>query len=209
MVKAFRDVVRWHKFLSNLFEDRLTIARDLLHESGSIFVQIGDENVHRVRALLDEDFGEENNIAQIAVLKTTGVMATSSGLHGAVDYLLWYGKTKAIKFNELITERSEANSSSFNKYINSAGLVFSRSEVSHEDQDQLEKFRFADLLKAGPGAKYEFCMRNILAWREMVGHQARKHEALVKANRVKRSGKFVYFVSKENDFPVSGFQTCG
>ena len=205
MVKAFRDT--WsdgiNSYLTYL-RDRLTIARDLLHESGSIFVQIGDENVHRVRALLDEVFGEENNVAQIAVLKTTGVMATSSGLHGAVDYLLWYGKTKAIKFNELFTERSEANSSSFNKYINSAGLVFSRSEVSHEDQDQLEKFRFADLLKAGPGAKYEFyCEGETFSpGAKWWGTKQENMKRLVKANRVKRSGKFVYFVSKENDFPV-------
>jgi len=72
-VKAFRDTWRdgIHSYLTYL-RDRLTVARDLLTDSGSIFVQIGDENVHRVRALMDEVFGDENFIAQIAFAKTSG-----------------------------------------------------------------------------------------------------------------------------------------
>src|SRR5947199_2369769 len=73
VVKAFRDTWRdgIHSYLTYL-RDRLTVARDLLTESGSIFVQIGSENVHRVRALLDEVFGDGNFIAQIASTKTAG-----------------------------------------------------------------------------------------------------------------------------------------
>jgi adenine-specific DNA-methyltransferase len=72
-VKAFRDTWRdgIHSYLTYL-RDRLTVARDLLADSGSIFVQIGDENVHRVRALMDEVFGDENFCGQISVLKTSG-----------------------------------------------------------------------------------------------------------------------------------------
>src|SRR6202795_2816683 len=71
-VKAFRDTWRdgIHSYLTYL-RDRLTVARDLLKDSGSIFVQIGDENVHRVRAVMDEVFGEDNFISQITVRKTT------------------------------------------------------------------------------------------------------------------------------------------
>ena len=78
-VKAFRDTWRdgIHSYLSYL-RDRLTVARDLLAESGSIFVQIGDENVHRVRALMDEVFGEENHVTTISFAKTSS--ATSSYL---------------------------------------------------------------------------------------------------------------------------------
>ena len=69
-MKAFRDT--WkdgiHSYLTYL-RDRLTVMRDLLTESGSIFVQIGDENVHRVRAVMDEVFGEENFVSQITVAK--------------------------------------------------------------------------------------------------------------------------------------------
>ena len=74
-MKAFRDTWRdgIHSYLTYL-RDRLTVARDLLAESGSIFVQIGDENVHRdKRALIDEVFGEENFVSHIAVAKTTGM----------------------------------------------------------------------------------------------------------------------------------------
>ena len=72
-VKAFRDTWRdgIHSYLTYL-RDRLTVARDLLTDSGSIFVQIGDENVHRVRAVMDEVFGEENCVVQIAFKKTPG-----------------------------------------------------------------------------------------------------------------------------------------
>ena len=73
-VKAFRDTWRdgIHSYLTYL-RDRLTVARDLLTEIGSIFVQIGDENVHRVRALMDEVFGEDNFCRQITFAKTTAV----------------------------------------------------------------------------------------------------------------------------------------
>lgn len=90
-VKAFRDTWRdgIHSYLTYL-RDRLTVARDLLTESGSIFVQIGDENVHRVRALMDEVFGDGNCISQITMAKTAG--STSGLLAGVADYLLWFAK---------------------------------------------------------------------------------------------------------------------
>ncbi|MDP2794305.1 MAG: site-specific DNA-methyltransferase [Sulfurisoma sp.] len=92
-VKAFRDTWRdgIHSYLTYL-RDRLTVARDLLTDSGSIFVQIGDENVHRVRAVMDEVFGEDNVIAQIST-KTSGG-STGVYLPGVVDYVLWYARDK-------------------------------------------------------------------------------------------------------------------
>ena len=86
-VKAFRDTWRdgIHSYLTYL-RDRLTVARDLLTDSGSIFVQIGDENAHRVRALMDEVFGDENHRAVITIKKTSGL---SKGLlPRTLDYLL-------------------------------------------------------------------------------------------------------------------------
>lgn len=97
-VKAFRDT--WkdgiHSYLTYL-RDRLTAMRDLLMESGSIFVQIGDENVHRVRAVLDEVFGEANFVSQIAYQTTTG--RANANLAAASNYILWFAKNKAnLKF---------------------------------------------------------------------------------------------------------------
>lgn len=102
-VKAFRDT--WadgiHSYLTYL-RDRLTVARDLLTESGSVFVQIGDENVHRVRALMDEVFGDENFVADIAALKTTS--ATSDALAGVFDHVLFYARNKsALKYRNLFS----------------------------------------------------------------------------------------------------------
>jgi adenine-specific DNA-methyltransferase len=99
-VKAFRDTWRdgIHSYLSYL-RDRLTIARDLLAESGSIFVQIGDENVHLVRVLLDEVFGSQNCVAQISVKKTSG--ATSENLPVTTDFILFYAKNMpALKYRQ-------------------------------------------------------------------------------------------------------------
>src|SRR6185295_9139563 len=96
--KAFRDTWRdgIHSYLTYV-RDRLTVARDLLTESGSIFVQIGDENVHRVRSLMDEVFGESNHVALISVTKTSS--ASTELLAGVNDFIIWYAKARsAIKY---------------------------------------------------------------------------------------------------------------
>ena len=100
-IKAFRDT--WelgiHSYLTYL-RDRLLTARELLHESGSCFVQISDENVHLVRCLMDEVFGSANFVAQIAFKKTGG--QSSSLIAGVCDYILWYAKkTEVIKYRPL------------------------------------------------------------------------------------------------------------
>lgn len=100
-VKAFRDTWRdgIHSYMTYL-RDRLTVARDLLNESGSIFVQIGDENVHRVRALLDELFGEENCVSQIFFQKTGGL--TPKAISNIGDHILWYARKKdSLKYRQL------------------------------------------------------------------------------------------------------------
>ena len=104
-VKAFRDTWRdgIHSYLTYL-RDRLTVARDLLTESGSVFVQIGDENVHRVRALMDEVFGEENFIVTIKFSKTSGL--GGKFLDETFDYLLWFAKDiNVVKFRRLFLKR--------------------------------------------------------------------------------------------------------
>jgi adenine-specific DNA-methyltransferase len=104
-VKAFRDTWRdgIHSYLTYL-RDRLTVARDLLSDSGSVFVQIGDENVHRVRAVMDEVFGEQNFCGQISFSKTSG--QTSQLLATGVDYLLWFARSRfQVKMRKLFVER--------------------------------------------------------------------------------------------------------
>ena len=113
-VKAFRDTWRdgIHSYLSYL-RDRLTVARDLLTDSGSIFVQIGDENVHRVRVVMDEIFGESNFVSLVSVSKTTGLESADS-IAGAFDYLLWYARDfTRIKYRPLLQPRSAASADRF------------------------------------------------------------------------------------------------
>ena len=105
-VKAFRDTWRdgIHSYLTYL-RDRLVISRDLLADSGSIFVQIGDENVHRVRSLLDEVFGEESFISEVSFVTTGGVK--QNFLASRTDTLLWYGKDRQrTKFRRMFSRKS-------------------------------------------------------------------------------------------------------
>jgi adenine-specific DNA-methyltransferase len=100
-IKAFRDT--WkdgaHSYLTYL-RDRLTVARELLTESGSIFVQIGDENLHRVRMLMDEVFGEQNALSVICIRKTGGQETTH--LPNVSDYIVWYAKDQSrVKYRQL------------------------------------------------------------------------------------------------------------
>ncbi|MCB1899844.1 site-specific DNA-methyltransferase [Cognatazoarcus halotolerans] len=101
MIKAFRDT--WelgiHSYLTYL-RDRLLLARELLHESGSVFVQISDENLHRVRELLDDVFGAANFLGQIVIQKTGGF--TKKTLSLVEDYVIWYAKDKGrVKYREI------------------------------------------------------------------------------------------------------------
>src|SRR5262245_34987409 len=108
-VKAFRDTWRdgIHSYLTYL-RDRVTVARDLLADSGSIFVQIGDENVHRVRAVMDEVFGEENFIAEVSFQTTSSF--TSNMLSRSVDFVLWFAKSyEGAKYRPLDQPKSLAD----------------------------------------------------------------------------------------------------
>ncbi len=115
VIRAFRDTWKHeiHSYLGYL-RDRLVSARALLHDSGSIFIQIGDENVHRVRSLLEEVFGPENFIALITVEKTSS--QTQEYIAPVCDYILWSGKNKSqLKYRALWVERS-AGQAGFSEY---------------------------------------------------------------------------------------------
>jgi adenine-specific DNA-methyltransferase len=104
-IKAFRDTWRYgiHSYLTYL-RDRFQVARDLLHESGSIFVQIGDDKVHVIRELLDEIFGEANFVCQIPFVTTSGF--SSGALDNVYNYICWYGKdASALKFRPFFQSR--------------------------------------------------------------------------------------------------------
>jgi adenine-specific DNA-methyltransferase len=112
-IKAFRDT--WelgiHSYLAYL-RDRFLVSRDLLSVTGSIFVQIGDENLHLVRSLLDEVFGSENFVSLITFKKTTGAGSFAGGttvLASVADYILWYARDRDdVKYRQLYRPKGQA-----------------------------------------------------------------------------------------------------
>jgi len=138
-VKAFRDT--WkdgiHSYLTYL-RDRMTVMRELLTESGSIFVQISDENVHSVRAVMDEVFGQTNFVSQIAFLKTTS--SSSGGLSSVFDYVIWYSKSDALKVRSLFQLKiaGEEGASQYSLAEDEAGR---RAPIRDWDQDSLPSLK--------------------------------------------------------------------
>ena len=117
MVKAYRDT--WtlgvHSYLAYL-RDRLAMARELLTATGSIFVQINDENLHRVRSVMDEIYGADNFIAIIAFKKTSGL--GTFGVGSVLDFLLWYGKDKQqTKTRDLLEDKNPGTSGRFYDHV--------------------------------------------------------------------------------------------
>jgi adenine-specific DNA-methyltransferase len=147
-VKAFRDTWRdgIHSYLTYL-RDRLTVARDLLIDSGSIFVQIGDENVHRVRAVMDEVFGEENFISLITFKKSSS--ATERYLASTSDYLLWFArKIDHLKYRSVKNLRALGGEGAaayrLHEYLPGHWRTLSSQEIEEAETNQ-EKYRILRL----------------------------------------------------------------
>ena len=154
-VKAFRDTWRdgIHSYLTYL-RDRLTVARDLLTESGSIFVQIGDENVHRVRALVDEVFGESNFVVAIKFSKTSGL--GGKFLDETFDYLIWFAKDiDIVKFRRPLLKRvpGESGATQYNFAMrpdgsfcplkdDQEGKVFAHGDLTSQTGNETTVFSF-------------------------------------------------------------------
>jgi len=157
-VKAFRDTWRdgIHSYLTYL-RDRLTVARDLLTDSGSIFVQIGDENVHRIRSLLEEVFGESNFVAEIVFLKTTGKSA--GVLDNNFDMLLWFSKEiTGLKFRQTYYERTPEDDYNL-RFVQDENFVRRRikdSEVSELWSRRANFFRPNPLTSQTPSATIQY-----------------------------------------------------
>ena len=157
-VKAFRDTWRdgIHSYLTYL-RDRLTVARDLLTESGSIFVQIGDENVHRVRTLMDEVFGEDGHVAMIAFTKGATGLSASGRMPARLDYILWYGKSTGspTKYRQLYTLKNVDQDFNFPWLILPSSERVRHSQYEGALPDGVRFGQDVSLTKPGPGAKYD------------------------------------------------------
>ena len=133
-VKAFRDTGRdgIHSYLTYL-RDRLTVARDLLTDSGSIFVQIGDENVHRVRTVMDEVFGDENFVSEISYKTSIGLGAEL--IDNTCNYIIWYARKRdSMKFRPLF-KILEAGKQGATRYKTVRTLDLSERPVTEDELD--------------------------------------------------------------------------
>ena len=197
-VKAFRDTWRdgIHSYLTYL-RDRLTVARDLLSESGSIFVQIGDENLHLVRGLMDEVLGAENFVIVITFRKTNKALGASL-LGGVTDYVVWYAKNKdRVKYRTLKEMKTiEENPSSF-KWVDDAGVKRKATKDDLEsfmDGKQPEFFTPVPLTSSG---YTESCTFDFELEGKTISSGSRKSwatteagvESLIKAGRIFTMGK--------------------
>ena len=149
MIRAFRDTweLGLHSYLSYL-RDRLLLARTLLHESGSCFVQIGDENAHLVRNLMDEVFGPENFMSLISF--RTKIPLNAAHLPNIADYLVWYARDKKrIKFRRLFAARRVGKGTQFSSARLPDGSVVRASHVPKEHERSARYFSLIDLMATG------------------------------------------------------------
>lgn len=211
MIKAFRDT--WelgiHSYLTYL-RDRLLLARELLSDSGSVFVQISDENLHHVRELLDEIFGSESLVAQISFVKTGG--QRSNLLAGVADYILWYAKAKdKVKYNALYQLKGDDSdtAASYRGVQLANGML--RSITTNELNggvplpEGARRMQATSLTSQNPGSRYKVKMRGEVRspggnqwWKTDLDRMSR----LIAASRVAPTSGTLRFVRFLEDFPA-------
>ncbi|MEZ5936093.1 MAG: site-specific DNA-methyltransferase [Alphaproteobacteria bacterium] len=210
MVKAYRDTweLGLHSYLSYL-RDRLLLAKEMLAESGSIFVQISDDNLHHVREALDEVFGSENFVSMITFSKTSS--ATSELIASTSDYLLWYAKAKSlVKYNRLYQRKvlGAEGSSGYNRIELPNG---SRRSMTAEERKNFELLpqdskvlTFGDLTSQRPPGDFPVEFEGAV-YRPRKGYWKTGTEGmknLIAARRVALVGNTLRYVRYFNDFPV-------
>jgi adenine-specific DNA-methyltransferase len=211
-IRAFRDT--WelgiHSYLTYL-RDRLLLARELLTESGSVFVQISDENVHHLRELMDEMFGCDNFLCLVVVQKAP--YATSSTLPSVSDYLCWYAKDKVkVKYRPLFKSKSEI--ASFDLYrlaLSPDGSTYrplTRGEIDTGIlPDGWKRYRLVSLVSQGASSStqpFEFKGKTYIP--PANSHWKVKPEGLNRVaaeNRIQQTKNSIQFRSFIEDFPIS------
>lgn len=210
MIKAFRDT--WelgiHSYLTYL-RDRLKLTHELLNETGSVFVQIGDENIHHVREILDEIFGSQNFFSIITFKKTLPL--GSSGLAGINDFILWYAKDKSkVKYNELFTEKSVGEGTGYTWVELADGK---RRKMTKEEKltpgllPKDSKIFFTSSLSSSgytPTCMFDFEFEGKIykcgakSWRTT----PEGIETLIEKRRIMAPGSLPTFIQYHDDFPV-------
>ncbi len=210
MIRAFRDT--WelgiHSYLTYL-RDRLKLAKALLKDSGSVFLQINDENLHLARGLLDEIFGRENFVSVITFTKTTS--ATSIRLAGICDFLLFYAKNiEQLKYRQLFKDK---------ELFSEGGLAYSHLELPNGTRRSISKeerenpllipkgsnpYTLGDLTSQRPPGSFpvEFNGKTFHPKSNFWKTGKEGFSRLIKANRIEEVGTVLRYIRYFNDFPV-------
>jgi adenine-specific DNA-methyltransferase len=203
MIKAFRDT--WelgiHSYLTYL-RDRLLLAKDLLSETGSVFVQISDENLHHVRELLDEIFGSDSFLSVITTKKTGGM--GEQFIDNVSDYVLWYCRSKQkAKFNRLYLPKAlgVGGGARYNQVQEGDGRIRPISKLEKDDPSRLAKdcraFLGGPLTSetASESTTFDFKLKNRQIQIRKGGWKTGKlgMDRLIAANRLVLTKEFVNF----------------
>jgi len=212
MIKAFRDT--WelgiHSYLTYL-RDRLLLAKELLHESGSVFVQISDENLPSVRALLDEIFGRENALPMIVFRKTTGA-GSPSGYVEAIpqtcDFLVWYAKKRdALKLRRLFLPKSFEDDLNYGSVRDRLGRSLAIAQVAESAIKELGARLYAPnpltSQSGGPTTQFAYAFQAKIFEPSKGGWKTNELgiERLFKADRLIAIGATLRFIRYSEDFP--------
>ncbi|MBV6403358.1 MAG: site-specific DNA-methyltransferase [Flavobacteriales bacterium] len=197
MIKAFRDT--WelgiHSYLTYL-RDRLLLAKELLHESGSVFVQISDENIHHVTEIMDEIFGVENRLNIITVRKTGAVSSPEAKLNSLAtlgDFIIWYTKDKsAFRFSQIYLNKDDG----------------SKTAEQYSKEDDGGFYQSVSIESNGYSENFHFPIRmNGRVFRPAdTRHWSTKEEGVYRAGnagRILQSDKKIRFKKYIADFPVT------
>ncbi len=209
-IKAFRDT--WelgiHSYLAYL-RDRLTVARELLTESGSIFVQIGDENLHLVRCVMDEVFGAENFVSQISMAKTSG--QTAQYLAGVADFLLFYARDcSQLKYRQLYLDKriSGQGGTGYTRVVLADGGIRALTPLEAADPESLpvgsRLCTLDNLTSQRPPGDFPVDYEG-RQYRPKTGYwktHSKGMAKLVRAGRVRLVGNTLRYVRFMDDFPV-------
>jgi len=210
-VKAFRDTWRdgIHSYLTYL-RDRLTVARDLLTDSGSIFVQIGDENVHRVRAVMDEVFGDENFVSEIIVDKTSA--QTTDFISSTCDFVLLFAKNKgALKYREILRNKGsdESIQREYRRYRDEHGQLQTIEADDSQNWTKMSQkvrlYRQDNIVSQRPPGDFPVSFQG-RELRPITGYWKTGQQGmsrLIRGGRIELRGKMLSYVRFFDDYPVA------
>lgn len=210
MLKAFRDT--WelgiHSYLSYL-RDRILLSREMLTDSGSIFIQISDENVHHVKEIMDEIFGADNFISIICFTKTTS--STSNLLSSVYDFIIWYGKNKNnLKYYNLYNDKviNNAGASGYRRIMLQDGSYRPATDEELNNPTLLPtgaKFFMVDnLTSQSPGSRYDVKFNGKIFrpepnyWKT----DEKGMKRLIEKGRILDTGKRIGYIRFFDDFPL-------